>query len=217
MDKSKLEKNIEMLENSYEKVLDNMDGLRFKDESEDNVLLTLDLTELDYYHQAILNTVSGSFDDVKYRIKFLPSVYIEFIRTIGKMIVEINNTKIRQGKTAYDIVNKIIIFGDLTYGFKCGNETFKCKGISFESFLSLQDVMITFMEDYASSDSVKDLDELSKLRQFINNQLLEICNEEHERYKKNIFMRGYFNIRNFFRKDIISFSQIYLKVIRGEM
>ena len=77
--------------------------------------------------------------------------------------------------------------------------------------------MITFMEDYASSDSVKDLDELSKLRQFINNQLLEICDEEYKRYKKNIFIRGYFNIRNFFRKDIISFSQIYFKVIRGEM
>lgn len=217
MNKNKLEKNIEMLENSYEKVLDNMDGLRFKDGSEDSVLLTLDLTELDYYHQAILNIVSGYFDDVKCRIKFLPSVYIEFIRTIGKMIVEINNTKIRQGKTAYDIVNKIIIFGDLTYGFKSGGKTFKCKGISFESFLSLQDIMITFMQDYASSDNVKDLDELSKLRQLINNQLLDICNEEYERYKKNIFIRGYFNIRNFFRKDIISFSQIYFKVIRGEM
>ena len=47
MDKSKLEKNIEMLENSYEKVLDNIDGLRFKDGSEDSVLLTLDLNELD--------------------------------------------------------------------------------------------------------------------------------------------------------------------------
>ena len=43
MNKSKLEKNIEMLENSYEKVLDNMDDLRFKDGSEDSVLLTLDL------------------------------------------------------------------------------------------------------------------------------------------------------------------------------
>lgn len=127
------------------------------------------------------------------------------------MIVEINNTKIRQGKIAYDIVNKIIIFGDLTYGFKCGNETFRCKGISFESFLSLQDVMVTFMEDYASSDSMKDLDELSKLRQFINNQLLEICNEEYERYKKNIFIRGYFNIRNFFRKISLAFRKFISK------
>ena len=217
MEKSKLEKNIEMLENSYEKVLDNMDGLKFKEGSEDSILLSLDLTEVDHYYQAILNTISGSFDDVKYRIKFLPSVYIEFIRTIGKMIVEINNTRIDHGKSAYDIVNKIIIFGDLTYGFKSGGKTFKCKGISFESFLSLQDIMITFMEDYASSDNVKDLDELSKLKQFINNQLLEICDEEYERYKKNIFIRGYINIRNFFRQDILSFSTIYFKVLRGEM
>lgn len=217
MEKSKLEKNIEMLENSYEKVLDNMDGLKFKEGSEDSILLSLDLTEVDHYYQAILNTISGSFDDVKYRIKFLPSVYIEFIRTIGKMIVEVNNTRIDHGKSAYDIVNKIIIFGDLTYGFKSGGKTFKCKGISFENFLSLQDIMITFMEDYASSDNVKDLDELSKLKQLINNQLLEICDEEYERYKKNIFIRGYINIRNFFRQDILSFSTIYFKVLRGEM
>ena len=219
MDKNKLEKKVEMLENSYDQVLITMDGLKFKKGSDDRIILSLDLTELDYYQQAILNTVSGSFDDIKHRIKFLPTAYIEYIRTVGKMIVGVNKTEKQQAKNTFgDTVDKIVIFGDLAYGFQSKGETFRCDNISFENFLSLQYVMSKFMGDYINSpDSEKDSDELSKLRQFINNQLLEICDEEYKKYKKNIFTRGYINIRNFFRKDIVSFSEIYFKVLKGEM
>lgn len=218
MDRATLEKKLKELDDSYEKVLDNMDGLKFKKECKDSILLSLDMTTLNNYYQGILNAESTHFGDVLYRIKYMPSDYIEFIRIVNKMILEISEIVLANKFESFDIVNKIIIFGNLTYGFETKGKIFKCKDpISFDKFLILQDVMVTFVEDYLKLDESNTLDELDELKKSVTKNVGDICDKEFEYCQKNIIGKIYANIRNFFRKDIVRFAETFCKVLRGEI
>lgn len=218
MDRATLEKNLKELDDSYEKVLDNMDGLKFKEECKDSILLSLDMTTLDKYYQGILNVESTHFGDVLYRIKYMPSDYVKFIRIVNKMILKISEIILAHRLESFDIVNKVIIFGNLTYGFEINGKVFKCKEtISFDNFLILQDVMVTFVEDYLKLKETNTLDELDELKKSILRNVGDICNEEFEYCQKNIIGKIYANIRNLFRKDIVRFAETFCKVLRGEI
>jgi len=218
MDRVTLEKNLKELDDSYEKVLDNMDGVRFKEECKDSILLSLDMTTLNKYYQGILNTKSGDFGRVLFRIKYMPSDYIEFIRIVNKMVLEISEIILENRFKSLDTVNKIIIFGNLTYGFEFNGKIFKSKdSISFDKFLTLQDIIVTFVEDYLKLDETNTLDELDELEKSIYKNVGDICNEYFLYCQKNIFSDIYVNIRNLFRKDIVRFADTYFKVLRGEI
>lgn len=145
MKKSIIDESLKELDDSYLNILDNMDGARFKKEAKESVLLSLDSTMIDKMFKGMLNLGSKDINIIYERVKYMPRDYIRFINIINDLMNDICFVKMIN-RRHYSILNKILIYGDLSYGFICEGEEFKCdKRLSFDNFLILQEIMIELL------------------------------------------------------------------------
>lgn len=213
MKKSIIDESLKELDDSYINILDNMDGARFKKEAKDSVLLSLDSTMIDKMFKGMLNLGSKDINLIYDRVKYMPREYIRFINIINDIMNDVCFVKMIN-RRHYNILNKIIIYGDLSYGFICEGEEFRCdRRLSFDEFLILQDIMIELLSTDDYNHLTLTLSELDVMSKMVNIYIDEICKEEKRKCMTNAFKKAFVNIRNKFRGKVRTFCDIYIKIV----
>lgn len=219
-----IDKELLKLDYSYDHLLDDRIGFSYKKKAKERILLILDISVLDSIHRGILYINSNWNEAVKFRIKYLPSEYIKFMRIISKILINVDSERYRLGYgiSLGHIVKNIIIYGDLSYGIEYDDmeklPIIVNKRLSLQEISILQDVLLDFYENYLDyyADKPINLDELKSLELSVNNYIDGIWHKMHKKYSYGFFNKLFINIKSYFRKDIYKFALEYLNVIRSQ-
>lgn len=223
MSESIINENLLKLYYSYDHLLDDRMGFSYKKKAKDRILLILDIPVLDSIHQGILYINSNHDESVKFRVRYLPSKYIKFMRIISKMFINIDNERYRLGYGIFlgHVAKNIIIYGDLSYGVEYDDmeklPVIVNKRLTLNEIYILQDVLLDLYENYMDyyEDKPINLDELESLKLSVNNYVYEISFNIYKKYKSGFFNNMIIKVTDWFRKDIYRFALAYLDVVRS--